>query len=156
MATDENNNRLRLLEDIQNIKDFHREYVYWVAACEWDKVIDCFTENCEVNISKWGLRKGKASLQKLFKDDIGNNNMGKGRDSHCAIMPVIKVDGDNARGQWLMYVFISDPETGAAMRWFAGRHDAEYLRVDGQWKMRRLVFTSPWPRTPDSFPILDE
>ena len=156
MTTEENNKRLKQLEDVQDIKDLHREYVYWVANCEWDNVIDCFTEDCSVNISKWGLRKGKASLQKLFKSDIGQNNMGKGRDSHCATMPVIKVDGNEAQGHWLMYVFISDNETGKALRWFAGRHDADYRRVNGQWKIHKLVYTAPWPRTPDSVPRLEE
>ena len=148
--------QLNQLQDIQYIKDLHREYVYWVGNCEWDRVIDCFTEDCSVNISKWGLRKGKASLTDLFKRDIGNNNMGRGRDSHCATMPVIKVDGDKARGQWLMYVFISEPESGKALRWFAGRHDADYRRVEGQWKIHSLVYTAPWPRTSESVPKLDE
>ena len=148
--------QLNQLQDVQYIKDLHREYVYWVANCEWDRVIDCFTEDCSVNISKWGLRKGKASLTDLFKRDIGNNNMGRGRDSHCATMPVIKVDGDKAQGQWLMYVFISEPESGKALRWFAGRHDADYRRVEGQWKIHSLVYTAPWPRTSESVPKLDE
>ena len=148
--------QLNQLQDVQYIKDLHREYVYWVANCEWDRVIDCFTEDCSVNISKWGLRKGKASLTDLFKRDIGNNNMGRGRDSHCATMPVIKVDGDKAQGQWLMYVFISEPESGKALRWFAGRHDADYRRVEGQWKIHSLIYTAPWPRTSESVPKLDE
>ena len=147
---------VKRLDDIQRIKDLHREYVYWVANCEWEQVIDCFTEDCSVNISKWGLRRGKASLQKLFKEDIAHNNMGKGRDSHVATMPVIKVNGNKAQGYWLMYVFISDPITGMASRWFAGRHDAEYRRVDNQWKIQKIVFTAPWPRTPDSMPKLEE
>ena len=156
MSGNEQKNTIKRLEDIQNIKDLHREYVYWVANCEWDKVIDCFTEDCSVNLSKWGLRKGKGSLQKLFKEDIAHNNMGKGRDSHVATMPVIKVDGDKAEGHWLMYVFISDPENGKALRWFAGRHDAEYHRMNGQWKIHKIVFTAPWPRTPDSVPKLED
>ena len=69
----------KIAEDIQAIKDLHREYVYWVADCQWDKVINCFTDDCSVNISKWGLRRGKQALQKLFKEDIGHNNMGKGK-----------------------------------------------------------------------------
>ena len=156
MATDEMEKQVKRMLDIQDIKDLHREYVYWVANCEWDRVIDCFTEDCSVNISKWGLRKGKASLTDLFKRDIDHNNMGRGRDSHCASMPVIKVDGDTAEGHWLMYIFISDPETGMAQRWFAGRHDADYRRIEGQWKIHNLVYTAPWPRTPESVPKLDE
>lgn len=148
--------RLKRLEDIQEIKDLHREYMFWVNNCEWDKVIDCFSDDCSVNIGRWGLRKGKESLQKLFKVDIAGNNKGKGRDGHFAIMPVIKVDADKAEGHWLMYVMISDAETGLAKRWSHGRHDAEYARINGHWKIRKIVFTAPWPREADSYPKLED
>ena len=148
----EDNARLRRLEDIQEIKDLHREYVYWVNSCEWDKVLDCFTENAFANIGPHGPRRGKAELVQLFKQNIHGNNQGKGRDGHFAIAPVITVDGDRAKGHWLMYIMISHPETGNALHWWHGRHDVEYVRVDGKWKIDWIVFTSPWPREPGSFP----
>src|SRR4030042_3837879 len=128
--------RLRRLEDNQAIKDLHREYVYWVNECNWDKIIDVFTEDCTSNIGEWGLRRGKGSLQKLFKQDIAGNNQGKGRDGHFAVQPVITVSENCATGHWLMYIMVSNPETGLAMRWAHGRHDAEYIRVNGEWKIR--------------------
>jgi ketosteroid isomerase-like protein len=155
MGVSEYEKRLKQLEDIQAIKDLHREYVYWVNECNWDKVIDCFTEDCSVNIGKWGLRKGKESLQKLFKQDIAGNNQGKGRDGHFVTQPVIAVNEDYATGHWLMYILISNPETGLAMRWAHGRHDVEYIRVNGEWKIRSIVWTNPWPREPGSFPKLE-
>jgi ketosteroid isomerase-like protein len=154
MKANDYEKRLKRLEDIQAIKDLHREYVYWVNECSWDKVIDCFTEDCSVNIGKWGVREGKASLQQLFKRDIAGNNHGKGRDGHFAIQPVITVDGDSATGHWLMYIMLSHPDTGAAERWAHGRHDAVYARVNGEWKIRSIVWTSPWPREADSYPKL--
>jgi len=147
--------RLKRLEDIQAIKDLHREYVYWVNECKWDEIIDCFTEDCAVNIGKWGLRRGKESLQKLFKQDIAGNNRGTGRDGHFAVQPVITVNDDVATGHWLMYIMISNPENGLAERWAHGRHDAEYIKVNGKWKIRSIVWTNPWPREPGSFPKLD-
>jgi ketosteroid isomerase-like protein len=156
MKSTEYENRLKRLEDIQEIKDLHREYMFEVNNREWDRVIDCFSDDCSANIGKWGLRKGKESLQKLFKVDIAGNNKGKGRDGHFAIQPVIKVDGDKAEGHWLMYVMISDQETGNAKKWSHGRHDVKYARVNGEWKIQTIVFTSPWPREADSFPILEE
>jgi ketosteroid isomerase-like protein len=146
----------KLAEDIQAIKDLHREYVYWVADCQWDKVIDCFTDDCSVNISKWGLRRGKDALQKLFKEDIGHINMGQGRDGHFVTMPVIEVKDDQASGHWAMYVMISEAVTGKAERWFAGRHDVEYRRVKGNWKIRKIVYTAPWPRQTWSVPKLED
>jgi ketosteroid isomerase-like protein len=144
------------LENLEEIKKLHREYIYWVNSCEWDKVIDCFTDDCSVNIAKWGLRKGKESLQKLFKMDIGNNNQGAGRDGHFATQPVIAVDGDKATGHWLLYIMISEPVTGNASRWAHGRHDVEYAKVNGKWKIHSMIFTVPWPREPGSFPKLKE
>jgi ketosteroid isomerase-like protein len=138
--------RLQRLEDIQAIKDLHREYMFWVNECDWNKVIDCFTEDCSANIGKHGLRSGKASLEKLFKIDIQNNNKGKGRDAHFVTQPVISVQGDQANGHWLMYVMISDPETGKALRWANGRHDVEYVRVNGIWKIHSIIWTYPWPK----------
>jgi hypothetical protein len=67
------------------------------------------------------------------------------RDAHFAVEPVIEVDGDKAQGHWLVYILISDPETGAASRWIGGRHDCEYLKVNGEWKFSSLTFTNPWP-----------
>jgi ketosteroid isomerase-like protein len=146
MTSEAMEKRLRRLEDIQEIKDLHREYIYWVNNCEWDKVIDCFTDDASANIGKHGLRKGKGELNKLFKVDIQNNNQGKGRDGHFAIQPVLSVAGDKATGHWLMYVMVSDPATGHALRWSHGRHDAEYARVDGKWKISSIVWTNPWPK----------
>jgi len=156
MTLEEYKMRLRRLEDIQEIKDLHHDYVFWINNCEWDKVIDCFTEDCSVNIGKHGLRKGKDALQKLFKVDIHNNNQGKGRDGHFVTQPVIAVDEDKASGYWLMYIMISDPQTGNALRWSHGRHDVEYARVNGRWKIRSIVFTSPWPREATTYPKLED
>jgi ketosteroid isomerase-like protein len=155
MENIEQEKRLRRLEDIQAIKDLHREYIYWVNECNWDKVIDCFTDDCAVNIGKWGLRRGKESLPKLFKQDIAGNNQGMGRDGHFATQPVIYVNGDSATGHWLLYIMISNPENGLAMKWAHGRHDVEYTRVDGEWKIRSITWTNPWPREPGSYPKLE-
>jgi ketosteroid isomerase-like protein len=134
--------RLKVMEDIQAIQDLHREYVYWLNLCDWDKVIDIFTEDCSADIGRWGIRHGKESLQKLFKEDIGHNNRGAGRDGHFVTMPVISVDGDKANGHWLFYIMMTDHEKGN--RWLQGRHEVDYLKIDGKWKIRNIWF-GPWP-----------
>ena len=152
MTQEELESRLIRLENVQAIKDLHREYIYWVNECEWDRVLDCFTEDAFANIGRHGPRRGKAELAQLFKRDIHLNNKGKGRDGHIAMAPVIAVEGDRAKGHWLMYVMISDPDTGNALKWAHGRHDVEYVKADGKWKIDWIIFTSPWPREAGSFP----
>lgn len=137
--------RLKRLEDIKDIEDLHREYVYWASNCEWDNVLDCFTDDAHAVIGVHPPATGKDELSRLFRVNVHNRNEGKGRDSHFATQPVIKVNGDTANGHWLMYILISDMETGNAKRWAAGRHDVEYVRVNGQWKIKDIIWARPWP-----------
>ena len=134
--------RLKVMEDIQAIQDLHYEYIYWVNQCYWDKIIDLFTEDCSANIGSWGMRHGKGSLQKLFKEDIGHNNQGISRDGHVASMPVISVDGDKANAHWILYIMITDPVKGN--KWGQGRHDVDYLKIDGKWKIHNIWYRR-WP-----------
>lgn len=155
MSLEDLEKRLQVLEDIQAIKDLHGNYIYWLNDREWDLVIDCFTKDGVANIAHHGKSRGTAELTALFKERIAKMNAGKGRDGHIAVQPIITVNGNKARGQWLMYVFVSNPETGQAQRWTKGRQDAEYEKVNGQWKISYIKFTRPWPLEPDSVPVDD-
>jgi hypothetical protein len=147
--------RLRTLEDIEAIRDLHGRYIYWLNDRKWDEVVDCFTDDGIANIAHHGKAIGKAQLDAYFKEKIAKMNSGKGRDGHIAIQPMIQVNGDNATGEWLMYVFISNAETGQAQRWTKGKQDAQYVRINGQWKIKYIKFTRPWPLEPESVPKED-
>jgi hypothetical protein len=71
-------------------------------------------------------------------------------------MPVITVDGDHAKGHWMLYIFIADPATGVVSRFLQGRYDCEYTRENGKWKFSKLVWTNPWPLTAESLPRPEE
>ena len=144
MTIEELEARLRTLEDTEAIKGFHRQYVFYLNNCQWDDMAECFTEDASANIH--GAYSGKEEIRKLFAEHISKlNSSGKARDAHFAVEPVIRVDGDRAKGHWLIYILISDPVTGCASRWIPGRYDCEYSRVKGDWKFSSLTYTSPWP-----------
>lgn len=138
------------MEDIEAIRDLHYEYIFMLNNRQWDDIIDCFAEDATANIGNHGLRKGKAEITRLFKERISKINAGNDRDAHFVVQPVISVDGDRAKGHWLMYIFINDPAVG--VRYVQGRHDCEYVKVDGKWKFQVVKYTRPWPVTPDSMP----
>ena len=136
--------RLRIIEDLEAIKSFHRQYIFFLNNSQWNDIVECFTNDASANIH--GAYKGKEEIRKLFTEKISKlNSSGKVRDAHFAVEPVIQVDGDRAQGHWLIYILISDPVTGAASRWIGGRHDCEYSKVNGEWKFSSLIFTNPWP-----------
>ena len=152
MKLEEMEKRLKTMEDIEAIKDLQNEYLFYLLNRQWTEIPDFFTDDAFVIVGKHGKCRGKKEIYKLFTEYISKMNAGKDRDAHFAVMPVITVDGDRARGHWMLYIFIADPATGAVSRFNQGRYDCDYLKRDGKWKFSRLIWTNPWPLTPESMP----
>ncbi len=144
--------RIQILEDLEAIKTLHHEYIYSLNNRQWEETTDCFTEDAVAQIWRHPRCNGKVEIHRLFVETMSKINSGKGRDGHFATMPVIKVDGNRARGHWLLYILIADPVTGNAARWMQGRYECEYAKNAGQWKFSRLVWVNPWPRQPETLP----
>jgi ketosteroid isomerase-like protein len=152
MTLEELEKRLKTLEDLEAIRKLHHEYIFMLLNRQWDEIVDCFAEDATANIAHHGLRRGRAELEKLFKENISKMNAGKLRDAHFVVQPVINVEGSTASGYWLMYIMVADPETGKSLRWVQGRHDCEYVEIDGKWKFKSVKYTRPWPLEPESLP----
>lgn len=144
--------RIEMIEDIMEIEKLQNQYAYYLANNQWDECVDCFSENATVNVYTHGLRRGRKEITDMFKDEISKLNMGKDRDGHSIFQPVITVEGNKAKGQWLMYVWIADPATGNAQKWWNGKYDNEFEKVEGKWKISSLKWTYPWPATSESYP----
>jgi hypothetical protein len=142
MTLEEMEKRLKAVEATQQIINLHNDYLFCLNNRQWREMADCFTENATATIHE--PRHGREDIYRLFTDVISKLNAGKSRDAHFAVQPVIEVDGDRAKGHWLIYIFIADEE-GNAKRWIPGRYDCEYAKEDGRWKFSVLNYTSPWP-----------
>jgi hypothetical protein len=143
MSLEEMSKRFQALEDTEAIRRLHNEYIFYLNNDQWQEMSDCFSDNATANIHEF--RQGKKEILKYFTEVIAKLNAGKGRDAHFAVQPVINVEGDRAKGHWLIYILIADPVTGNALRWIPGRYDCEYIKEDGNWKFSSLNYTSPWP-----------
>ena len=156
MTFEEMEKRLNILENIEAIKSLQNEYIFYLLNGQWREIADCFSENAFFLISKFEKHQGKKEIYKLFTERISQANAGKGRDAHFTVMPVITVDGDNAKGHWMLYIFIADPVTGVVSKFHQGRYDCEYTKENGKWKFSKLVWTNPWPLTEESLPRPEE
>jgi uncharacterized protein (TIGR02246 family) len=141
----EQEKQIQVFKDIRELQELHTNYAYLLLTREWEKIVDLFTDDAVIILHGRGRFVGKANILKAFQE-VTKNNGGKGRDGHLALQPSIQVDGDKATAHWLMYVMMLDPKGAYENRWIHGRHDVEYVRVNGQWKMTYMLFTSPWPR----------
>jgi ketosteroid isomerase-like protein len=150
MTLKELEKRVAALEDIEDIKKLHREYLFWFNNQQWEEMIDCFAENATAEIGAHGLRRGKEEITKLFKINIANR-VTSWKGGHFVTQPVISIDGDKATGHWLLHIFVfhTQTPTGPSYKWTQGRYDCEYAKVNGKWKFSSLKFTNPWPEKLD-------
>jgi ketosteroid isomerase-like protein len=153
---EEQQKQIKKFQDIQELQELHTNYAYLLLARDWEKIADLFSDDAVAILHKRGRFQGKAAITDIFKNVVRNNSRGKGRDSHVAAQPVIHVDGDKAAAQWLMFVISTDPASGVESIIQHGRHEMEYARVDGKWKIKYMLFTSPWPREAWSNPTLEQ
>jgi len=139
MALEELEKRVKILEDIEEIKKLHINYVYLLCDLQWDEMLDCFAENATLDLMDQGVRQGKKEIGEVFHNVLAK--MIKRTDGHFVGQPVISVDGDKAKGYWILYLFFAEPE----VKWVQGRQDCEYVKVNGKWKFSSVIFASPWP-----------
>jgi hypothetical protein len=114
--------RVRAIEDAEEIKKLHQRYMDLMDALRYDEVPDLFTEDAEVDVRGSGPKRGRAELRKLYFG-LRDQKHGVRDNGHLAAHPDITVNGDNATGTWLVYMFYEEPE-GA---WVQGRNEVEYL-----------------------------
>jgi hypothetical protein len=134
--------RVHELEDIENIKTLHREYLFWISNLEFDKALDCFADNIVVDVADYGIKKGKEIVNKFFKEVIYLNVLSS-KDAHFTGQAVIKVNGLSASGHWMFYRLLANPT--ASPGWVQGRYDCEYVKENGTWKFSLLKMKRPWP-----------
>jgi ketosteroid isomerase-like protein len=142
MTLEELEKRIGTLEDIEAIKEMHRKYVYGLICQQWDDMVECFTEDATAAIAEHEPRRGKTEIAKLLKDVIAKQVSWDW--GHFVTQPVISVEGDKARGHWILYLFFPEPE----VKWLQARYDCEYVKMDGKWKFSDLKFKAPWPEPP--------
>lgn len=155
MTLEELEKRIKALEDLEEIKKFHRKYMIWLNLKQPEEIIDCFAEDAIADIRIYGPKMGKAEIAKLFREIITPIQVVPGaitpKGGHFLFHPVITVEGDTARGHWFMDRFFDDVSTpgGPTLKLSKGRYDVKYVKENGKWKFSYLKWTHPWPSEPN-------
>jgi len=143
---DELGKRVRAIEDLEEVKKLHRDYISCLDNLEFKKALDFFTEDAEVEVRFSGVMKGKVNFSRIYLETLAQRK--ERHDGHLVGQPVITIDGDTARGHWIVYIFFSEP----TIDWVQGRNDCEYVRENGTWKFSKLKFTRTLASRPDLYP----
>jgi len=132
--------RITLLEDIENIKRLKATYCYLVDSSFADKSkLDCFdklfVDDAWVDFDFMGMHKGKEAILSFYRDVIAEI---LSYTAHQVTNPLIDVDGEQAAGQWYVLVPMTFRQTGQAV-WLQGRYSEEYVKLGGQWRWKSIT-----------------
>jgi ketosteroid isomerase-like protein len=130
--------QVQILNDIEEIKQLHNNYTYWLCNKQFEEMLDCFVDDAVADIAG-KIFQGKQAISGFFYSVLSKNNP---KDGHITSQPVIKVDGNKAHAVWLLFMTYSEP----TLRYAQGRQEADYVKVNGKWKMQTMKFIMPWPK----------
>jgi hypothetical protein len=151
-------NRLRTLEDIEEIKKLQRAYGYYLEHWMAEDIIDCFADGPDTELLvAAGHYIGKESIRDFF------HHGRKGIEARQAENPeflhqvmqlsgVVHVneDGKTAKGRW--YGFGANafpaPEGKVNPGWMNGVYEVDYIKQNDCWRLKKvhwcMTFHAPW------------
>ncbi|HJX12666.1 MAG TPA: nuclear transport factor 2 family protein [Dehalococcoidales bacterium] len=144
--------RVRTLEATEAIQKFHLNYIYLYNNHRHEEMVACFADDAVLDTGVFKTARGREEIARIFRDDIPRVN--NWATAHAVIQPMITVDGDRAKGLWIMYLIFYDVPTpkGPSVRMVQALHDCEYVKVDGEWKFSSVKFIRPWPARLECMP----
>jgi uncharacterized protein (TIGR02246 family) len=132
------NDLLRRLLDIEEIKQLKARYFRLMDTKRWDEYALVFAKDAVMEVPE-------ANVVNHGRDAIvqGVSKVLEGvRTVHHGHMPEIEITGpDTARGIWAMFDYVEFPPTKSGDRFGLkgyGHYREEYVREDGQWRIHRL------------------
>jgi hypothetical protein len=144
MTMEELEARVKVLEDIEEIRKLKATYCYLCDAGLRDEhirdeLISHFTKDARVDfgLGAASIFEGKDGLETFFGQVV------PGAISFCMHMvhdPIIEVRGDRATGKWYYEAPTTDALTNRA-QWMAGTYEEEYARESGKWKFSSIRTT---------------
>ena len=130
--------RLRVLEDIEEIKKLKVRYsVYCDENYNPDGLASLFIEDGIWDGGARGRAEGKEQIRSFFAGISKVIPFAV----HMVMNPIIEVDGDTAKGKWYFLGALTAAEGNQAL-WSSLRYDEEYVRASGEWKFKSLKVTA--------------
>ena len=140
--------RVQALEDLEEIRRLHQDYINLMDNLQYERVLDLFTEDATVEIRNLGVKRGRKEMAEVYIGILAKTRGSIRYDGHLAIEPNIRVEGNTAKGTWLIYMLFSKP----TIEWVQGKNECEYRKENGKWKLSRLKFTRTLASDPALYP----
>lgn len=141
-------NKVRTLEDIEDIKKLQRAYGYYLEHWMAEDIIDLFADgpDTELRVAA-GHYRSKESIRDFFHHGRKGIEMKKSENPEflhqvMQLSGVVNIDpdGQTAKGRWYGFGANAFPQTGDGINpgWMNGVYENEYLKQDGKWKIKKI------------------
>jgi hypothetical protein len=148
MNLEELEQRVIAIEDLENIKKLHQNYINLMDHLKYREVLDVFTEDASVEVRNSGIKHGKKAIEDIYLGILAKIRGNNRTEAHFAVEPDITVNGNTANGTWLIYMLFSKP----TIQWVQGVNQCEYRKEKGEWKISKLKFMRTLASDPSFFP----
>ena len=131
------------MADIEQIRKLKARYFRLLDQQDWQGVSDVFAPDAQIDVSSStvsGSGRGVYSSRDSFIDTLSKLLHGAVTVHHGHTEEIELTGADSATGVWAMEDRIWFPE-GSPVRtlWGAGWYEEEYERIDGRWRIKRMV-----------------
>ncbi|NLO27238.1 MAG: nuclear transport factor 2 family protein [Actinobacteria bacterium] len=119
--------------DVREIQEVQYRYLNALMLMEWDECAECFAEDAQVDVYLHEPVRGKENIRRWLKEELSQTHAGNEGD--VCVNPIITVEGDNAKGDFMLFMMYFYKRTGQSMFWVQGRYDNDFVRENGRWKI---------------------
>jgi hypothetical protein len=151
-------NKIRTLEDIEEIKKLQRAYGYYLEHWMAEDIIDCFADGPDSSLLvAAGHYVGKENIRDFFHHGRKGIEVRKAENPEflhqvMQLSGIVDVDpdGKTARGRWYGFGANAFPAPGGKINpgWMNGVYEVEYIKQNGRWRLQKvhwcMTFHAPW------------
>jgi hypothetical protein len=137
--------KVRILQDIEDIKKLQRAYGYYLEHWMSQEIIDLFSDSPDAIVDIWrGKWLGKEGINRMFSTYLAEDT--HSREFLHMVMQLsgivdIEPDGKSAKGRWYGFGMVAMPAGGGVKNNFmAGIYECVYVKENGKWKILKLQF----------------
>ncbi|MFO8011073.1 MAG: nuclear transport factor 2 family protein [Dehalococcoidia bacterium] len=132
--------KIRILYDIEGVKKVKRRYWRCVDEKRMDDLADCFTEDAVADYAIGRLLEGRDAIIEFLKESLARPEL-QVTSVHQGYNPDIEIkDEASAAARWPMYNYMIFGKAKTFMKSWQ-YYDDEYLKVDGEWKIKFTKIT---------------
>lgn len=128
--------RVRILEDIESIRHLRNKYFLCLDGKLWDEIAECFTEDVKTSYFNGEIQvDGREAVVNFFRVGLTDVLLAMHHGHH----PEIEITSETtARGTWELFNYMIDTVNNRGQR-IAGVYQDEYVKENGQWKIKSIV-----------------